>query len=164
MLKSNVLKDQKKLNRRGAIHLSLGLASGLLSTRIIRDGLINEECPPGSEQVYPICSQNNGDMHLKPARKAVNEEKVSSIPGTYKLEHPINGMQAFTIWQEERQLYLEISGYTSIALKPAGKDRFSAKPIGRIYHFYNNEEGQTEKVSIQRMSTGREEGIAIKKV
>ena len=161
------MKDQRKFNRRGIIHLSLGFTAGLLSTRIISDDLINDEYQPAIEQLigsfHPISTQD----YEKKERKLVQqptEEKLNSISGTYELEQPINGMESITIRQEKRQLYLEMPGYKSIKLKPAGKDRYSARLVGRIYHFYNNEKGQTEKVSIQRMSTGREEGIGVKKV
>jgi hypothetical protein len=158
------LKDQKKFDRRAVIHLSLGLAAGLLSTRIISKGPVKDECQPTSKQAYLVSAQDDHKMELKSARQAINPEKLRSIPGTYELEQPINGMRSLIIRREKEQFYLEVPGYTSMKLKPAGKDRFSARAIGRVYHFYSNARGQTEKVSIQRMSTGREEGIAKKKV
>ena len=53
--------------------------------------------------------------------------------------------------KDGQQLYLDLPGYTSVELKPAGKDEFVARPIYRRYVFNREADGSVVSVTVNNI-------------
>jgi len=88
------------------------------------------------------------DITLKQLRtQAQRLETMAACAGTYEMPEAIRGSKTRTIRLDGEQLYIDLPDYTSLELKPLGKDEFLVQPIYRKLVFYRNAEGKIEGVT-----------------
>lgn len=129
---------------------------------------------PEEERAQFIISPVEGDSkkdteipvyHFNVVLKQVKRNKkdiLAGIPGKYELAQKNQDTEILVIWQEDQQLFLDIPNYTTVELKPCGKDRFSAEPIGMEYAFIRNDHGTVEQLTVHRFSSKAKVGTAKK--
>ncbi len=106
------------------------------------------------------------DVTLKQVRtQAQRLEALAACAGTYEMPEASRGSKTRTIRLEGEQLYIDLPDYTSLELKPQGKDEFLLQPIYRRLVFYRNSEGKVEGlIAHDTAKTDRQEPQTWKRV
>lgn len=103
--------------------------------------------------------------HFNVVLKQVKRNKkdvLAGIPGKYELTQKNQKTEIMNIRKEDQQLFLDIPNYTTVELKPNGKDRFSAEPIGMEYVFNRDGKGTVSHLTVHRFSSKAKVGSAKK--
>ena len=72
--------------------------------------------------------------------------------GKYELKEPGEEPKELIFRRAGNQLYRDLPDYTSVELKPAGKDEFLAKPIYRRFAFQRSADGSVQSVTLTTTS------------
>lgn len=107
---------------------------------------------PGDEKGVPVFKF---DLSLR--KVATLAERIAAFDaclGRYELKRDDGELRVLTFRKDGQQLYLDLPGYTSVELKPSGKDEFVARPIYRRYVFNREADGSVVSVTIGRIGEG----------
>ena len=88
----------------------------------------------------------------KVATLAERNAALDAFAGKYDLLEEGEAAQVLTFRRDGNQLFHDLPDYTSVELKPDGKDEFLAKPIYRRFAFQRSTNGSVESVTLTTTS------------
>ena len=107
--------------------------------------------PKQNEQGIP---EFNFNFTLK--KVATSEDRMAALDacnGKYEMDLPFGTPKAAAIVRrKDQKLLLDIDGYTSVELKPSGKDEFTAPGISRRFVFNRDTDGTVNSVTVHSTS------------
>lgn len=107
--------------------------------------------PAPDESGIPVFTFDVTIQQVRTSKQRI--EALAALTGKYELPDEEDWLKSLTIRLDGERLYLDIPDYTSVELKPLGKEEFLAQPIYRRLVFLSSDEGKVEGLVAFNTST-----------